>query len=244
VATGDTEDDLRLDLARRAARLTTMVNELAIEVAIGQPTPGFRLMGTGLEQVDAGFAALEASCTTQMGSLMPVIPFEPWDTGPELDRRSRDRGIELISIFSERAFRVNPLLTSLDPTARVGHAVTTMWVIDRSCVVLPGPLELDGSPTLYTATTPDLVDPALELWDLVLADSRPALAEGEAPPFTPRQVQTAILLARGAKDASIARELGVSVRTVVSEIAQLVARLGANSRVDAVLILRRGRARA
>lgn len=238
------DDDLRVDLVRRAARLTAMVNELALEHLERRATPGFHLMGSGLTETDAGFAELEARCTTQLGSLMPVMPFEPWDISFDLDRRSRERGIELMSVFSPRCLSVNPLMTSIDPTVRLGHAVTTMWVVDRSCVVLPGPVAPDGSPTLFTVTLPEVLEPTLELWDLVWADSRPALADGEVPPFTPRQVRTAILLARGAKDASIARELGVSVRTVVSDVAHLVAQLGANSRVDAVLTLRRGRARA
>lgn len=238
------DDDLRVDLVRRAARLTAMVNELALEHLEGLPTPGFHLMGSGLTETDAGFAALEAECTSQIGSMMPVMAFEPWDIAFDLDRRSRDRGIDVMSVFSPRCLSVNPLMTSIDPTVRLGHAVTTMWVVDRTCVVLPGPVAPDGSITLFTVTLPDVFDPALALWDLVWAGSRPALADGEPPPFTPRQVQTAILLARGAKDASIARELGVSVRTVVSDMAHIVAQLDANSRVDAVLILRRGRARA
>jgi DNA-binding NarL/FixJ family response regulator len=39
----------------------------------------------------------------------------------------------------------------------------------------------------------------------------------------------------GTKDSAIARELGVSVRTVVAEVSAIVAKLGARGRVDAVL---------
>lgn len=231
------------DLLRRATQLTADVNALALDHLQGRTTDGFRLLGAGLEQTDAGFIALEASCTRQLASVMPVLPFDPWGPGPTLDERSRRRGIEILSVYSRRSLTVNPLLSSMDPSVRIGHAVITMWVVDRARVVLPGPLTADGAPTLFTAVNPSVLEPSLELWDLIFASSAPVLAEDEQAPFTPRQVRVAILMARGAKDASMARELGVSVRTVVSDVAQLVSKLGATSRVDAVLALRRGHGR-
>jgi predicted DNA-binding transcriptional regulator YafY len=44
----------------------------------------------------------------------------------------------------------------------------------------------------------------------------------------------------GTKDAAIARELGVSRRTVAADIAHLVRELGASNRAAAVLALRGG----
>jgi len=44
----------------------------------------------------------------------------------------------------------------------------------------------------------------------------------------------------GTKDAAIARELGVSLRTVAADIAHLVHGLGASNRAAAVLALRGG----
>jgi DNA-binding NarL/FixJ family response regulator len=55
--------------------------------------------------------------------------------------------------------------------------------------------------------------------------------------LTSRQVAIGRMLSTGAKDAAIARELGLSVRTVRSEISSLIAGLGARSRFQAGCLL-------
>ena len=66
------------------------------------------------------------------------------------------------------------------------------------------------------------------------------LPPGATPPFTPQQCLVARRLMVGTKDAAIARELGVSLRTVAADIAHLVHGLGASNRAAAVLALRGG----
>jgi DNA-binding NarL/FixJ family response regulator len=53
------------------------------------------------------------------------------------------------------------------------------------------------------------------------------------PDLTPRQAEIVRLLARGALDESIARQLQVSVRTVRAEVAAILSELGAASRFEA-----------
>jgi DNA-binding NarL/FixJ family response regulator len=55
--------------------------------------------------------------------------------------------------------------------------------------------------------------------------------------LTSRQQAIGELLAAGAKDAAIARCLGISVRTVRAEISNLIAALGARSRFQAGCLL-------
>lgn len=55
--------------------------------------------------------------------------------------------------------------------------------------------------------------------------------------LTSRQVTIGRLMATGAKDAAIARQLGLSLRTVRAEISALVAGLGARSRFQAGCLL-------
>ena len=64
--------------------------------------------------------------------------------------------------------------------------------------------------------------------------AEPVLAPHEPPPFTPRMVEVAQLLLRGATDRQIARELRVSERTVSAEVSEITRRLGATSRANAV----------
>lgn len=240
MGTAEPDERARIERLRRASRLTAAVNELALDHLDGRPAEGFTHLGTGTTEIDATFETLEALTVERHYSMAPVMLFDPWDPAPELDRRSRARGVELSTIVSERALEVHPLFSSIEPTLRVGDAVTTMIIIDRTFLVVPGPVTWDGRATAWSTTRSEILGPALELWDLVWATSRPAVPEGEQPPFTPRQVRIALMMTQGHKDASIAREVGVSIRTVVSEVAYLAERLNARSRVEAVLALRRG----
>lgn len=61
--------------------------------------------------------------------------------------------------------------------------------------------------------------------------------EGEE--LTSRQIAIGQLMATGLKDAAVARELGLSLRTVRSEISAMVAALGARSRFQAGCLLTR-----
>lgn len=58
-----------------------------------------------------------------------------------------------------------------------------------------------------------------------------------AKELTSRQVTIGRLMATGAKDAAIARQLGLSLRTVRAEISALIAGLGARSRFQAGCLL-------
>jgi DNA-binding NarL/FixJ family response regulator len=58
-----------------------------------------------------------------------------------------------------------------------------------------------------------------------------------ASDLTNRQVLIGRLMATGAKDAAIARQLGLSLRTVRAEISALIAGLGARSRFQAGCLL-------
>lgn len=55
--------------------------------------------------------------------------------------------------------------------------------------------------------------------------------------LTSRQVAIGRMMSTGAKDAAIARELGLSLRTVRAEISALIAGLGAKSRFQAGCLL-------
>ncbi|TDO44967.1 regulatory LuxR family protein [Kribbella sp. VKM Ac-2527] len=62
-------------------------------------------------------------------------------------------------------------------------------------------------------------------------------APAAAKELTNRQILIGRLMATGAKDAAIARQLGLSLRTVRAEISALIAGLGARSRFQAGCLL-------
>jgi len=72
-----------------------------------------------------------------------------------------------------------------------------------------------------------------EVYELESRRRTPAAARE----LTSRQVAIGRLMSTGAKDAAIARDLGLSLRTVRSEISALIAGLGAKSRFQAGCLL-------
>jgi DNA-binding NarL/FixJ family response regulator len=57
-------------------------------------------------------------------------------------------------------------------------------------------------------------------------------------PLTPRESEVLALLARGASNAEIAHELGLSVKTVQNHVSNVLAKLQARDRTQAVLRMR------
>ena len=82
--------------------------------------------------------------------------------------------------------------------------------------------------------------PGIELVsDAAIADAVVALPEAapsveEDPPLTPREQEVLALLAEGASNKTIARRLGISVHTAKFHVGQLLDKLDATGRTDAV----------
>jgi DNA-binding CsgD family transcriptional regulator len=115
-----------------------------------------------------------------------------------------------------------------------GVGPVQMNIVDRRWVLLWGPF-LEGEPTLMAVTAPDCVAAAWRYWHAAVASSYPANEDEaeELDSLTPRQRQIAALLGVDTRDEAIAETLGVSVRTVRGDIAQLMDALGVRSRFAA-----------
>lgn len=61
------------------------------------------------------------------------------------------------------------------------------------------------------------------------------MAPGESPPLNQRQLAVARSLCLGRTDATTARQLGISQRSVTRDVAALMDVTGATSRAEAVL---------
>lgn len=59
-----------------------------------------------------------------------------------------------------------------------------------------------------------------------------------SPDLTDRETQVLALVARGASNAEIARELDVSLKTIQNHVSNLLAKLGARDRTDVILRMR------
>jgi len=73
-------------------------------------------------------------------------------------------------------------------------------------------------------------DPA----DVALVTARPAAPAGGEAALTPRELEVLALLVEGASNKVIARRLGISVHTAKFHVGQLLDKLDATGRTDAV----------
>ncbi|MDB5406098.1 MAG: transcriptional regulator, LuxR family [Rhodospirillales bacterium] len=74
-----------------------------------------------------------------------------------------------------------------------------------------------------------------EVADIALTAFRPAESDLDLEaPLTPRELEVLTLLAEGASNKAIARRLGISVHTVKFHVGQVLDKLDATGRTDAV----------
>lgn len=228
-------------LAASAVELTAVVGDLTVQWLAGRPTPGFRLLGASTGEIERNLAAaVEPVTRRSVWSMQPFLPFDPGELIRSTETRSRRRGLDMRGVTTERTLLTNPLFSSEHPEVQIGPALFQCLLADERTAVVAGPTDERGFHTAWLATRADVVSRVAGLWHETWARSRPALEPGSRPPFTPRQCVVARRLAVGTKDEAIARELGVSRRTIAADIAHLVQHLGASNRAAVVLALRGG----
>ncbi len=236
----DGQGDSGAELRAATNDLAMVVTRLATDWWDGRPTPGFRFIGEGSVQVEAALREIEPTARRAVWSMMPLSTFDPENTMNALDAHTIARGVDMRFVTSERTGYTNPLITSEIPYVRFGPANSQFILIDEATAVVAGPLGDVGYPTAWLTTRDDVVSCVQAIWGLAWPLSRPGNPDGVAPPFSPRQCLVARRIVVGAKDAAIARELGVSVRTVAGDVAHLMQSLGAASRAEVALLLRGG----
>lgn len=216
---------------RLALALMSRMNE----VPHSKLPAGLSLLGVGQAEVMKALAGIELRTRQSAWSLHPRPTFDPEDVSYELEGRSRARGVDLQTIAPSRALRLNPLLTSLTPGVRIGPVLFKCIIVDRQAAVMAGPDTVEGDTTALLASGGDFLRLARELWDASLAESRPALEPGAARPLNLRQLDVARGVCLGKTDAAIARQLGISERTVARDVAAILDVTSARSRGEAIL---------
>lgn len=126
-----------------------------------------------------------------------------------------------------------PLLSSIEPEARLAPVAHPMMICDGRRVILGD----STGETVWTSVAPDVVADAVAFYERLWGSAEPAVPEGEQPPYTPRMVQIAYRLVDGCTDREIARALGVSERTVSADVREMSRRLGARSRAHAIALI-------
>jgi DNA-binding CsgD family transcriptional regulator len=153
-----------------------------------------------------------------------------------LNDRARRKGVTMRLLLPRRVAESRcPLASShYDPAAlRLAPVAHPMLISDGRRVLVGD----STGETVWTSTDPGVVASAVGFYERAWAAAEPARPEGAEPRFTRRMVDIGVLLVDGATDREIARTLGVSDRTVSSDVREMSARLGARSRTHAIALI-------
>ncbi len=225
-----------------AADLTHALHtRIASEGRATHPASSVRLLGSGMDGITKGLARVEPLAKRSVWGMQPIMRFDPDDPADELDERSARRGLSLQQLISEYALTVNPLLPSINPQIRVAPVAVPCILVDEAAAILAGPSDAMGRPTAWLVTDPSILELARAAWEMTWAASAP-VSDRSGGAVSRRQLEVARGLVKGVKDAALARQLGVSPRTVVADVGRLLEHLGARSRAEAVFILGGGAA--
>lgn len=207
-----------------------------------------------VERVDGGTRAVQRRIDELIASLSgELLAVNPGYTAVEHMAEEAEQTAAFVARGLRLRTVVGPSVQS-DP-ARLAHAhrlealgdqhrvhpepPLRMLLLDRRVVVVPLDPESPADGALFVWSAP-LLRSFLALFTSLWEQARPLSApvvEGLAP----REAGLLELLAAGLKDETVARHLGVSVRTVRRESAALLDRLGAQTRFQAgVEAARRG----
>lgn len=217
-----------------AAVLQVRGSELASALGRGQACEA-RVVARGLsginewlrEDIKGWRDLLSVRTSATVAELKVTVPY---------NRQLVENGLRMVSLFDW--YGLDPASRQLLAGERLGDyrlgvAPVQMKIVDRRYVLLQGPF-VEGEMTLMLVAASDCLASAYRYWHAALAVSSPASDElRDLGQLTQRQRQVAALLAEDARDEVIADALGVSVRTVRTDIARLMNALGVRSRFAA-----------
>ncbi|WP_454857118.1 sigma factor-like helix-turn-helix DNA-binding protein [Promicromonospora soli] len=152
-----------------------------------------------------------------------------------------ENGLRMTSIwhFDGLDPEVRLVLSAEDPAAYFfGYAPVQMKIIDDAEVFLDGPT-IRGEPTVIAVRDAACLDAARGYWEAVRSTMYPCAAEAPAVDgLSERQRRVVTLMLTCSSDEEIARRLGLSVRTVRTEVAAVLDLLDAPTRFVAGVRLR------
>lgn len=154
----------------------------------------------------------------------------PSDRAYELSARSRRRGLQRATVYPEPAVRESPIVAVAELNLRVGPTQLCFIVVDQRLVLCEGPHDQAGRSTAWILRDNGLVQQAVSLWRQTWELSTPVAPLN----LSERALHTAFLLGRGHSDTEIARQTGVSTRSVERDVAALSAFFGVSTRAQIV----------
>lgn len=180
--------------------------------------------------------------------LGPALDREGIASARPLDVALAERGIDCRMVVERSSLGPPHWNAYLNELSEIGHAVRVATALSQRCIIVDSRTAVVPSSSLerpgaYVLNGTSLVAPVVALFEEVWARAEVVGMDGDDDQAVTeaRIRKVAALLARGLKDETVARRLGVSVRTVRRLIAATMDALGADSRFQAgVLAARNG----
>jgi DNA-binding CsgD family transcriptional regulator len=218
-----------------AAMLQVRRSEAAALAASGMLSDG-EVVAVGLEDAQQWLHSGGRSWSENL-SVRPTSTAAQLRASLPANRAFVASGVRMVSVFDYYGLDTDArLLLANEPIGDYlfGKAPVQMKLIDRSFVILEGPV-VDGAMSLMTIHSGACLEAAWRYWDAVVASAIPVEDAGisDLGLLTARQRQVVALMTSDLGDDAIAASLGVSVRTVRSEVAAILAALGVKSRFAA-----------
>lgn len=221
-----------------AAVLQVRRSQVAAALAAGEDVEA-RIMARGVEGTNE-WMMRAAHEWREVCSVRPAATVAQLRVSLPNNRILLERGLRMVSLFDyDRLDRGARLMLAGEDSQcyRFTFATVQMKIVDRRDVLLQGPF-VDGEPTVMAVQSPTCLAAARGYWEAAVASSFSAAeASGQVDGLTARQQQIVAMLATDVRDEVVAAALGVSVRTVRSDIAALMDALGVRSRFSAGLRL-------
>jgi DNA-binding CsgD family transcriptional regulator len=209
----------------------------ALSAETGAPIPE-RVEGAGpaRQRLDL----LTAGATREVLSFMPDLSDPTASLAPSRGSiaAALERGVAFRRLYAEGPGRDVPILRDAKELMAAGAQVRLapslpirLVVVDGRAAAVPADPAADSAGILvYHHVSP--VSAMVALFEAYWRDGR-AVADPDVPQdFTATEISILRMLASGAKDEAVARRLGVSVRTVRRTVADLMARMHAESRFE------------
>ncbi|MGP4051734.1 LuxR C-terminal-related transcriptional regulator [Streptomyces sp. 2A115] len=235
-------DEQRARLSRERAALATLVSEHASLAAHRGDSGVERLEGLDAVRVRLMELAHQAGvevCTFVPGGALSAAALE---AGRPLDEQNLARGVRMRTVYLDSVRNDSATVDYATWLASVGGETRTaptlpmrMILCDHTAAVLPIDAD-DSRQGALLIRYPSMVRALEELFDVVWESAVPL---GTAPQGVPedarsdREAALLKMLAAGMTDEGIARKMGVSLRTVRRNTADLQKRLGVQSRFQA-----------
>ncbi|MBC9717587.1 response regulator transcription factor [Streptomyces sp. TRM66268-LWL] len=205
----------------------------------GQPVAA-RVLGRGGEEINRNLSR-EVPAWRTLDSINANGSVEQLAVSLPNNTFAMNAGLRMTSVWHRDALspEVRLVLSGEDPEVYFfGYGPLQMKIVDRVEVLLAGPVVRNRT-TVIVVRDAACVAAARHYWDAVRATAYPCAAE--EPPadgLTERQRRVVALLLTCSSDEQIARRLGLSVRTVRTEVAVILDLLDAPTRFVAGVRLR------